>query len=133
MASPASSSAVDPPNASAEEDQTTEDTTAPPIARSTRSSVERLPQLSVRAGPLDGAAWIPRLKQELQALIAYAQHNKAAAQDWFVVQPADDRGTRWTGKCWYVHDMHKYEFKMRFEVHRDASPPMRSSLAWRRP
>lgn len=36
---------------------------------STKSTVAKIPLLSVRAGPRDGAEWINRLKQELNALI----------------------------------------------------------------
>ena len=156
----ASSASSDP--AASSSDDLVEDATAPPLAASTRSSVERLPLLSVRAGPRDGDAWLPRLKQELHALIQYAQQNKRADQDWFVVQPSDALGTksatrphsaplispssmrlicavsltaavvyplwcRWSGKCWCVHGMHKFEFRMTFEV-LHSLPPLRSPL-----
>lgn len=42
--------------------------------------------------------------------------NKQADNDWFLIEPANKQGTRWKGKCWYVHNMVKYEFEMNFEV-----------------
>jgi hypothetical protein len=74
--------------------ESSEDATAPPLSSSTRSSLERIPLLTARGGPRDGELWIARLKQELTALIAYQKHNKQADQDWFVIQPDDQLGTR---------------------------------------
>jgi hypothetical protein len=50
------------------------------------------------------------LPQELQALIKYIEINKAADLDWFTIRPSNKEGTHWSGKCWYVHDLIKYEF-----------------------
>ena len=36
----------------------------------TRSTVQKIPLCSVRAGPRDGEAWVNRLKEEYRALIA---------------------------------------------------------------
>ena len=50
-----------------------EDATAPlgagVIDDSTKATVQKIPMLTVRAGPRDGDEWIKRQKQELQALI----------------------------------------------------------------
>ena len=53
--------------------------------------------------------------QELQALIKYIQLNKARDSDWFTVTSSKD-GTSWSGKCWYVHNLHKYEFSFEFDI-----------------
>ena len=53
--------------------------------------------------------------QELQALIKYIQLNKASDSDWFTIS-SNKEGTQWSGKCWYVHNLHKYEFPFEFEV-----------------
>lgn len=39
------------------------------IDESTKATVQKIPLLSVRAGPRDGDDWIKRYKQELNALI----------------------------------------------------------------
>lgn len=39
--------------------------------------MQKIPLLTVKAGPRDGADWIERLKEELAALIKYVQINKA--------------------------------------------------------
>jgi len=48
--------------------------------------------------------------QELQALIHYINMNKATDVDWFTIKPTNKDGTHWQGKCWYVHELIKYEF-----------------------
>ena len=58
----------------------------------TRRSLQRIPLLSVRAGPRD-AAWRDRLKEEYKALIQYIKMNKENDNDWFVLA-ADDTGVR---------------------------------------
>lgn len=40
-----------------------------PLDKSTISTVQQIPLLSIKAGPRDGDQWIARLKQELNALI----------------------------------------------------------------
>lgn len=62
-------------------------TTAVPLDKQTKATVQAIPLLSVRAGPRDGAEWIARLKQELTSLISYVNHNKKADNDWFVIEP----------------------------------------------
>ena len=76
----------------------------------------KIPQLSVRAGPRDGAQWEARKKQELNALIAYVGICKACDSDWFTVNPVDASCVKWKGKCWYVHELVKYEFALEFEL-----------------
>lgn len=58
-----------------------------PLDNATKSTVQSIPLLSVRAGPRDGDQWIARLKQELNSLIAYVNTNKAKDSDWFIVEP----------------------------------------------
>ena len=45
----------------------------------------KLPRLTVRAGPRDGAQWIARLKEELSALIEFTRMNQRNDSDWFEV------------------------------------------------
>lgn len=44
--------------------------------------------------------------------LQYVENNKAADMDWFRLESNKD-GTRWFGKCWYYHEMLKYEFDVR--------------------
>ena len=41
--------------------------------------------------------------------------NKETDNDWFRLESTKD-GTRWFGKCWYVHNLLKYEFDVEFDV-----------------
>ena len=41
--------------------------------------------------------------------------NKEADNDWFRLESNKD-GTRWFGKCWYMHNLLKYEFNVEFDV-----------------
>ncbi len=41
--------------------------------------------------------------------------NKESDTDWFNIQPNAD-GTHWKGKCWYVHELIKYEFDFQFDI-----------------
>ncbi|CAM6119778.1 unnamed protein product [Calypogeia fissa] len=81
----------------------------------TKSVVTKIPMLSTRAGPRDGAEWTKRLKEEYQALIKYMEMNKANDNDWFRISGGAD-GTKWKGKCWYVHNLLKYEFDLQFDI-----------------
>lgn len=105
------------------------------IDDTTVRAVQRIPLLTVRAGPRDGATWRDRLKEEYKALIQYIKMNKENDNDWFMLA-ADDAGvrcgsiplrplivfaacaplSRWTGKCWYYYNQLKYEFDLEFEV-----------------
>ncbi|XP_044474522.1 ubiquitin-fold modifier-conjugating enzyme 1 isoform X2 [Mangifera indica] len=82
----------------------------------TKSTLTHIPLLTTKAGPRDGTAWTQRLKEEYKALIAYTQMNKSNDNDWFRISAANPEGTRWTGKCWYVHNLLKYEFDLQFDI-----------------
>lgn len=82
----------------------------------TKSTLTQIPLLSVKAGPRDGGAWTQRLKEEYKSLIAYTSMNKANDNDWFRISASNPEGTRWTGKCWYVHNLLKYEFDLQFDI-----------------
>lgn len=47
--------------------------------------------------------------------LQYVQNNKAADNDWFRLESNKD-GTRWFGKCWFIHNLLKYEFDVEFDV-----------------
>lgn len=47
--------------------------------------------------------------------VQYTQQNKANDNDWFRLESNKD-GTKWFGKCWYIHELLKYEFDIEFEV-----------------
>lgn len=82
---------------------------------STKSTVQKIPLLSISAGPREKEAWGKRLREELQALIKYIQINKASDSDWFTITSSKD-GLQWSGKCWYVHELLKYEFDFEFDI-----------------
>eukprot|EP00850_Spirogloea_muscicola_P006064 SM000028S10158 [mRNA] locus=s28:747638:749388:+ [translate_table: standard] len=82
----------------------------------TRSTVQRIPLLATKAGPREGEAWKKRLKEEYMALIKYMEMNKASDSDWFRIAAEDAEGTRWRGRCWYVHNLLKYDFELRFDI-----------------
>ena len=81
----------------------------------TLATVKKIPLLTHKAGPRDGDAWVARLKEEYQALIGYVTSNKANDSDWFTIS-SDKTGTKWSGKCWYVHELIRYEFDLQFEI-----------------
>ena len=85
------------------------------ISEATKDKVKRIPLLTVRAGPRDGDAWARRLKEEYKALIALVQLNKSNDNDWFKIS-ANATGTQWTGTCWIVHNLERYEFELKFEL-----------------
>lgn len=43
------------------------------------------------------------------------KRNKETDNDWFRLESNSD-GTRWFGKCWYIHELIKYEFDIEFDV-----------------
>ena len=45
----------------------------------------------------------------------YIQLNKASDSDWFTIT-SNKEGTEWTGKCWYVHNLQRYEFAFNFDI-----------------
>jgi len=77
--------------------------------------VQKIPLLTVASGPRDSAQWIKRLEQEYAALIKYVQLNKDMDNDWFRVE-SNKEGTKWTGKCWFIHNYEKYEFLVQFDI-----------------
>mmetsp|Transcript_26095 Transcript_26095/g.36729 ORF Transcript_26095/g.36729 Transcript_26095/m.36729 type:complete len:184 (-) Transcript_26095:1860-2411(-) len=82
---------------------------------STKAVVQKIPLLTVNAGPRDPVNWEKRLKEEYIALIKYVQINKEADNDWFYLE-SNKSGTRWTGKCWYISNFRKYTFDLEFEI-----------------
>ena len=85
------------------------------VDATTKATVQKLPMLTVKAGPRDGEEWIKRIKEEYTALITYQKVNKEAGNEWFTIE-SNKLGTRWTGKVWYMHEMRKYEFDLEFEL-----------------
>uniref|UniRef100_A0A3B4WDN6 Ubiquitin-fold modifier-conjugating enzyme 1 n=1 Tax=Seriola lalandi dorsalis TaxID=1841481 RepID=A0A3B4WDN6_SERLL len=81
----------------------------------TRRAVSQIPLLKTQAGPRDRTLWPQRLKEEYQALIQFVEQNKAADNDWFRLESNAD-GTRWTGTCWFIHELLRYEFRRRLPV-----------------
>eukprot|EP01123_Difflugia_compressa_P008651 TRINITY_DN2634_c0_g1_i1.p1 TRINITY_DN2634_c0_g1~~TRINITY_DN2634_c0_g1_i1.p1 ORF type:complete len:164 (-),score=22.22 TRINITY_DN2634_c0_g1_i1:118-609(-) len=79
-----------------------------------KALVEKIPLLNVRASPRD-AKWVDRLAQEYASLIKYVQINKESDNDWFQIESNSD-GTRWFGKCWFIHEYVKYEFDVQFDI-----------------
>jgi ufm1-conjugating enzyme 1 len=81
----------------------------------TKKTLSSIPLLKTKAGPRDGTEWVNRLKEEYQSLIKYVETNKQADNDWFRLESNKD-GTKWWGKCWYIHDLLKYEFDVEFDI-----------------
>lgn len=80
-----------------------------------RRAVAAVPLLRTAAGPRDRERWAERLKEEYRALIQYVEHNKASDNDWFRLE-SNAEGTRWSGRCWHIHELLKYEFAIEFEI-----------------
>ena len=81
-------------------------------SQSFSSTLSNLPLIKATGGPKDSQAeWIERLKEEITLLISYVEMNKENDTDWFHIESNAD-GTVWNGKCWYVHNLVKYEFKL---------------------
>uniref|UniRef100_A0A182PMP1 Ubiquitin-fold modifier-conjugating enzyme 1 n=1 Tax=Anopheles epiroticus TaxID=199890 RepID=A0A182PMP1_9DIPT len=80
-----------------------------------RKELSSIPLCRTKAGPRDKELWVQRLKEEYQALIQYVQNSKAADMEWFRLE-SNKEGTKWFGKCWYIHQMHKYEFDVEFDI-----------------
>uniref|UniRef100_A0A4X1VRN9 Ubiquitin-fold modifier-conjugating enzyme 1 n=2 Tax=Sus scrofa TaxID=9823 RepID=A0A4X1VRN9_PIG len=70
----------------------------------TRRVVSEIPVLKTNAGPRDRELWVQRLKEEYQSLIRVIGLRR------FVLC------YRWFGKCWYIHDLLKYEFDIEFDI-----------------
>ena len=84
------------------------------INNTVKSSVEKLPILSVHAGPKD-EKWIDRLKEEYTVLIQYMTNCKEEDNDWFKIQ-SNKEGTKWWGKVWLIYELVKYEYDVEFEI-----------------
>ena len=74
-----------------------------------------LTKLNEKFGPLD-KEWETRLKEEYACLIKYIQHLKANQMDWFRIKADDEKGLKWSGKCWIFHNHEKYEFDFQIEI-----------------
>ncbi|RZC34297.1 UFC1 domain containing protein [Asbolus verrucosus] len=104
------------------------------VDESTRKTLSSIPLLKTKAGPRDKELWVERLKEEYQSLIKvtprnpaditslspphmlqYVQNNKDADNDWFRLE-SNKEGTKWFGKCWFIHDLLKYEFDVEFDI-----------------
>jgi ufm1-conjugating enzyme 1 len=81
----------------------------------TKKTLASIPLLKTKAGPREKDQWPDRLKEEYCALIKYVENNKAADNDWFRLESNSD-GTKWFGKCWYIHELLKYEFNIEFDM-----------------
>merc|ERR1719240_2036996 len=84
------------------------------ISNNLKSTVEKIPILSIQAGPKD-SNWIDRLKEEYTALIQYMKICKDEDNDWFKIQ-SNKEGTKWWGKVWLIHELVKYEYDIEFEI-----------------
>ena len=61
------------------------------------------------------------------ALIKYIEFNKKEDNDWVKIEATNKEQTkyiyvymyndRWKGKCWYIHNLVRYDFDLQFEVH----------------
>ncbi|KAI6188101.1 Ubiquitin-fold modifier-conjugating enzyme 1 [Aphelenchoides besseyi] len=82
---------------------------------SAKQTLKSIPLMKKNAGPRDGDMWLDRLQEEFQTLIKLIESNKEKDADWFRIEANED-GTRWFGKCWYYHNMVKYEFEIEFDI-----------------
>eukprot|EP00457_Paulinella_chromatophora_P017002 gb/GEZN01017936.1/.p1 GENE.gb/GEZN01017936.1/~~gb/GEZN01017936.1/.p1 ORF type:complete len:176 (+),score=32.23 gb/GEZN01017936.1/:58-585(+) len=80
-----------------------------------KTTLEKLPLCTIKAGPRDGDKWKQRYKEELKALIQLVEMNKKGDNDWFHIE-SNANGIRWTGRCWYIYELVKYEFDLEFEI-----------------
>ncbi len=94
------------------------------IDAETKSTVQKMPMLTVKAGPRDGEEWAERLKEELGCLIKFVEINKANDRDFCEIS-CNDTGTRWEGKAWFVYNLLRYEFDLQFEVRHSAAAVLR--------
>ncbi|EEA07678.1 uncharacterized protein CMU_006010 [Cryptosporidium muris RN66] len=79
-----------------------------------RLIIDKIPLMSLNAGP-NNKEWNNRLKEELSSIIKYITLLKETGQDWFYIK-SNPQGTEWTGKCWYIYNMDKYEFDFQFKI-----------------
>ncbi|XP_040573723.2 LOW QUALITY PROTEIN: ubiquitin-fold modifier-conjugating enzyme 1 [Lepeophtheirus salmonis] len=85
------------------------------VDAATKKTLGKIPMNKTKAGPRDGEAWVARLKEEYKSLITFVQNNKETDTDWFRLE-SNKEGTRWFGKCWYIHELLKYEFDVEFDI-----------------
>ncbi|KAL4465026.1 hypothetical protein ABPG72_010470 [Tetrahymena utriculariae] len=79
-----------------------------------KSIVEKIPLCKVNAGPRD-EKWLDRVKEEYLILIKYIELNKQQDNDWIKIA-SDKEGKIWKGKCWYIHNLVRYDFDLEFEI-----------------
>lgn len=58
--------------------------------------------------------------------VQYVENNKGSDNDWFRLE-SNKEGTKWFGKCWYIHNLLKYEFDVEFDVSYTFSTTNRAS------
>ncbi|XP_055351365.1 ubiquitin-fold modifier-conjugating enzyme 1-like [Paramacrobiotus metropolitanus] len=85
------------------------------VDEATKKTLSQIPLLKTNAGPREKDLWPQRMKEELLSLIKYVENNKAADNDWFRLE-SNKEGTKWFGKCWYIHQLLKYEFEIEFDI-----------------
>ena len=85
------------------------------VDEATKKTLAKIPLMRTNAGPRESEKWPTRLKEEYQSIIRYVQNNKESDSDWFHLQ-SNKTGTRWFGKCWYIHELIKYEFEVEFDI-----------------
>ena len=85
------------------------------VDAATKKTLAAIPLLKTKASPRDGDIWVNRLKEEYQSLIKYVSNNKEQDNDWFRLE-SNKEGTRWWGKCWYIHNLMKFEFEVEFDI-----------------
>lgn len=82
---------------------------------SIKNTLTSIPLLKLKVGPREKDQWPDRLKEEYCSLIKYVENNKKDDNDWFRLESNAD-GTKWWGKCWFVHELLKYEFDLCFDI-----------------
>ncbi|KAF8822963.1 putative Ufm1-conjugating enzyme 1 [Cardiosporidium cionae] len=80
----------------------------------TKSLLEGIPVCTSKGGPRSDT-WNDRLKEEYVALIKLVTLLKESDHEWFNIEASPD-GKKWSGKCWYIYELVKYEFILNFEI-----------------
>ena len=66
------------------------------------SSKINIQPITKNAGPTSPEEdWDERLGEELDALIDYQEQAKLDDRQWLQLEPVDEKGEKWEGKCWY--------------------------------
>jgi len=76
----------------------------PAISPATKTILQKIPLLTVKAGPRDGDEWMARLKEEYSRLIEYIRINKEMDNDWFRIE-SNKTGTRCAQRDEFLHVM----------------------------